>query len=247
MEGAVTVNGRPALDLKLSVSPGDVVRVNGVALAQPDGRLVYLLLNKPPGFLSAVSDDRGRPTALDLVPDPLRAPGLVPAGRLDFASSGLLALTNDGELVNRITHPRYGVEKEYDALLDRPLSEAERHRLLAGVRTESGLASAAEVRAVRRREGGAQEPRYRVTLVEGKKREVRLMMAELGCSVQRLTRVRIGGARLGSLPAGAVRELTADEAHRLLGGQGRGRPGADRARSARRERGRAPARKKGDG
>ena len=280
MEGAVTVNGEPALDLNHPVAPGDAVRVRGVALGAPVARRVYLLLNKPPGYLSAVSDDRGRPTVLDLAPAALRVPGLVPAGRLDLASAGLVLLTNDGDLVNRITHPRYGVEKEYDVLLDRPLTPAERRLLIAGVEIESGTASAVAVEPVRRtppegyvsrgREGPPPsfprrresrpkfsppggdarraertEPRYRVTLVEGKKREIRLVMAALGVSVLRLTRVRIGGMRLGSLAPGAVRELSAAEARRLLSAGERRRP-AERSERQRPRRGR-PAGKRGNG
>ncbi len=164
-----------------------------------------------------------------------------------------MLLTNDGDLVNRITHPRYGVEKEYEALLDRRLSAAERRRLLTGVEIESGLASAAAVAAVRGRDAGAQEARYRVTLVEGKKREVRLMMRALGAEVLHLTRVRIGGVRLGSLAPGEVRELPAAEARRLLGrppdGQNaKERDGARRRRSGGRAPVRGPAgRKKSNG
>ena len=279
MEGAVTVNGEPALDLNHPVAPGDAVRVRGVALAAPVARRVYLLLNKPPGYLSAVSDDRGRPTVLDLAPAALRVPGLVPAGRLDLASAGLVLLTNDGDLVNRVTHPRYGVEKEYDVLLDRPLTPAERRLLVAGVEIESGTASAVAVEPVRRasREGDSRgregpppsfprrresrpkfsppggdarraektEPRYRVTLVEGKKREIRLLMAALGVSVLRLTRVRIGGMRLGSLAPGAVRELSAAEARRMLSTGERAHP-QERSERQRPRRGR-PAGKRRNG
>ncbi len=255
--GAVSVNGRPATDLNHPVSASDAVSVNGQPLAQAEKRTVYLLLNKPKGYLCAVSDSRGRPTVLDLVPDALRVAGLVPVGRLDADSTGLLLLSNDGAFVERVTHPRYGVVKEYDVLLDRPLSPRDQARLLDGVEIEGGLARAVSVEAARAlsrwerggvRGGGARstrrppgeapgdataarplsrweragvrgdEARYSVELTEGKKREVRLMMRALGRRVLRLARVRVGGLRLGRLPSGSVRELSAQEARKASHG-----------------------------
>ncbi len=255
--GAVSVNGRPATDLNHPVSASDAVSVNGQPLAQAEKRTVYLLLNKPKGYLCAVSDSRGRPTVLDLVPDALRVAGLVPVGRLDADSTGLLLLSNDGAFVERVTHPRYGVVKEYDVLLDRPLSPRDQARLLDGVEIEGGLARALSVEAARSlsqreragvRVGGARstrrppgeapgdakagrppsrweragvrvdEARYAVELAEGKKREVRLMMRAVGRRVLRLTRVRVGGLRLGRLPSGSVRELSAQEARKASHG-----------------------------
>ena len=213
IEGSVSVNGRPATNLNHPVSPSDAVSVNGQPLAQAEKRTVYLLLNKPRGYLCAVSDSRGRPTVLDLVPDALRVAGLVPVGRLDADSTGLLLLSNDGAFVERVTHPRYGVVKEYDVLLDRALSPRDQARLLDGVEIESGVARALSVEPVRK-----GEARYAVELAEGKKREVRLMMRALGRRVLRLTRVRVGGLRLGRLPSGRVRELSAREARKASHG-----------------------------
>lgn len=211
--GAVSVNGRPATNLNHSVSAGDAVSVNGEPLAQAEERTVYLLLNKPRGYLCAVSDPRGRPTVLDLVPDALRVAGLVPAGRLDAESTGLLLLTNDGAFVERVTHPRYGVVKEYDVLLDRPLAPRDLARLTDGVAIEGGVARALSVS-----QANKAEARYAVELAEGKKREVRLMMRAARRRVLRLTRVRVGGLRLGRLPSGGVRELSAREARKASHG-----------------------------
>ena len=211
--GAVSVNGQPATDLNHPVSASDSVSVNGRPLAQAEKRTVYLLLNKPKGYLCAVSDSRGRPTVLDLVPDALRVAGLVPVGRLDADSTGLLLLSNDGAFVERVTHPRYGVVKEYDVLLDRALWPRDQARLLDGVEIEGGLARALSVEPVRK-----GEARYAVELAEGKKREVRLMMRAVGRRVLRLTRVRVGGLRLGRLPSGSVRELSAQEARKASHG-----------------------------
>ena len=207
MDGAVTVNGEPALSISAPVGPGDAVAVNGEPLPQGEAGPVYLLLNKPPGYISAARGDRGRAAVLDLVPDALRVPGLVPAGRLDTASAGLLLLSNDGAFVDRVTHPRYGVVKEYRVLLDGPLSPRDRDRLLRGVPIEGGVATARAVSP-----SGKREPRYAVELTEGKKREVRLMMQAVGRKTLRLERVRVGGLRLGGLPSGAVRQLSAREA-----------------------------------
>ncbi len=143
--GAVSVNGQPATNLNHPVSPSDAVSVNGRPLAQAEKRVVYLVLNKPRGYLCTVSDSRGRPTVLDLVPSALRVAGLVPVGRLDADSTGLLLLSNDGAFVERVTHPRYGVVKEYDVLLDRPISPRDQARLLSGVEIEGGLARALSV------------------------------------------------------------------------------------------------------
>ena len=213
IEGSVSVNGQPATSLNHPVSASDAVSVNGQPLAQAEKRIVYLLLNKPRGYLCAVSDSRGRPTVLDLVPDALRVAGLVPVGRLDADSTGLLLLSNDGAFVERVTHPRYGVVKEYDVLLDRALRPRDQARLLDGVEIEGGLARALSVEPVRK-----GEARYAVELAEGKKREVRLMMRAVGRRVLRLARVRVGGLRLGRLPSGGVRELSAQEARKASHG-----------------------------
>ena len=253
LSGAVSVNGRPAGNLNHPVGADDAVAVNGQPLAQAEKRTVYLLLNKPKGYLCAVTDARGRPTVLDLVPDALRVAGLVPVGRLDADSTGLLLLSNDGAFVERVTHPRYGVVKEYDVLLDRPLWPRDQARLLNGVEIEGGTARAlsveparplsrweragvrvGEARSTRRPPGDAKparslshreragvrggEARYAVELAEGKKREVRLMMRAVGRRVLRLTRVRVGGLRLGRLPSGSVRELSAQEARKASHG-----------------------------
>ncbi len=236
MQGVVSVNGKQALDLNRLVAPGDSVQVNGATVGQADDRRVYLVLNKPRGYLSAVTDARGRPTVLDLVPPALRVTGLVPAGRLDLYSAGLLLLTNDGALVNRVTHPRYGVEKEYDVLVDRTLSAGEQRRLLSGIEIEGGVTAAVAVESFK-----GTEARYRVVLVEGKKREVRLMMAGLGRSVLRLTRVRIGGLRLGALSPGSVRRLTESEAMRIVSGEAPAEAGRQRPASGRPPASRAAA------
>ncbi len=204
VNGFVTVNETMAESLMMPVSKDDRIQVEGRLIeARRTGHL-YLLLNKPDGILSTISDDRGRRTIMDLVPRALRLSGLVPAGRLDLHSTGLLLLTDDGELVNRVTHPRYEVDKEYHVKLDGVLNPTSSARLRSGVEIESGLAKAKAVRRL------PEEPgyRYSITLNEGKKREVRLMLRAVGRQVTQLRRIRLGSLSLGDLADGQVRELT---------------------------------------
>ena len=228
--GKVRVNGERAESITLPVSSRDRVEVEGQTVRAASAPPVYLLLNKPLGYLSTVRDDRGRPTVLDLVPQVRRAPGLVPAGRLDLESSGLMLLTNDGDLVYRVTHPRYGVRKEYRVLLDSPVPTGTVTALLRGVQTPMGTATALAVRRVAR---DAAVPLYHVTLVEGKNREVRLMFRAVGRQVVELQRVRIGSLGLRGLRPGESRELTTIEVRRLrLDSRGQmGPPARGRSRS----------------
>ena len=210
--GKVRVNGEHAESITLPVGSRDRVEVDGQTVRAATAPPVYLLLNKPLGYLSTVRDDRGRPTVLDLIPHAQRAPGLVPAGRLDLESSGLMLLTNDGDLVYRVTHPRYGLRKEYRVLLDSPVPTGTVTALLRGVQTPMGVATALAVRRVAR---DAAVPLYHVTLVEGKNREVRLMFRAVGRQVVELQRVRMGNLGLRGLRPGESRELTTIEVRRL--------------------------------
>tara|TARA_Y100000817_G_C16733430_1_gene489059 strand:- start:36 stop:755 length:720 start_codon:yes stop_codon:yes gene_type:complete len=206
MEGQVFVNDSKILSLTHPINLGDTVRVNGLKLSPPENKKIYILINKPRGYLSAVSDPRGRHTILDLVPMNLRVPGLVPAGRLDLYSSGLMVLSNDGEFVNRITHPRYEVEKEYEVLLDTTLSEADKKKLVKGIMIENGIAKVQSIRGK-----SSSSPQYNLILIEGKKREIRLLMSALGKNVRRLERTRIGNFELGALATGSVQRLSEEE------------------------------------
>ncbi|MDA1036623.1 MAG: pseudouridine synthase [Chloroflexi bacterium] len=204
MNKFVTVNETIAESLMMPVGQDDRIQVEGRSVEARRAGHVYLLLNKPDGYLSTISDDRGRRTIMDLVPRALRLAGLVPAGRLDLHSTGLVLLTDDGELVNRVTHPRYEVDKEYHIKLDGVLNPTSSARLRSGVEIESGLAKAKAVRRM------TEEPgfRYSITLNEGKKREVRLMLRAVGRQVTELRRVRVGTLTLGDMTDGQIRELT---------------------------------------
>jgi 23S rRNA pseudouridine2605 synthase len=202
-EGRVTVNGGAAA-LGDSADPAlDEVAVDGVPLGVPSER-VYILLNKPRGYVTTLRDERGRRTVADLVRGcPAR---VFPVGRLDLDSEGLLLLTSDGELALRLTHPSHGVEKTYRVKVrgDAALDDGALTRLRAPMDVDGR-----EVRAVNVRKISADG--VEITVREGRNRQVRRMCAQCGLAVARLTRVSEGGLTLGALPSGAWRYLTADE------------------------------------
>ena len=205
LEGHVTINGEPCLDLSTTVLPSDAVKVNGrlVHVEQP----CYILLNKPKGFLCTASDEKGRRTIFDLLPKGF--PRLFNVGRLDMESEGLLILTNDGALAQHLTHPSHGVEKEYVVILDKPFEPAKREKLLRGFHIEGGRA---------KMEGLAQlgPVKLKVVLRQGIKRQIRLMFYDLGYEVEQLTRIRIGQLKAQNLPLGAWRMLTPREIGGLM-------------------------------
>jgi 23S rRNA pseudouridine2605 synthase len=209
LSGYVRVNGELAESLIMDVNHHDSIEVDGRQVAAKRTGHVYLLVSKPDGHLSSVSDDRGRPTVIELVPRALRMHGLVPAGRLDLHSTGLMLLTTDGELVNRVTHPRYEIEKEYHVDLDRVVTPTASSRLKTGLEIETGMARAMALRRLHEESGF----KYAIVLNEGRKREVRLMFRAVSRQVLALKRVRIGNLTVDGLEDGQVRELTDQELH----------------------------------
>jgi 23S rRNA pseudouridine2605 synthase len=209
--GRVTVDGEVAR-LGDRVEPGrSVVRVDGERIVT-DAGAVYLALNKPRGIVSTMSDERGRPGIAELLG------GTVPqrvyhVGRLDVDSEGLLLLTNDGDLANRLTHPSYGVTKTYLAEVPGPVPPAVRRRLLAGVSLEDGPARADAFRVV---DTQGRRALVELTLHEGRKHIVRRMLAEVGHPVQRLIRTAVGPVKLGDLRSGRWRRLTPAEVAALF-------------------------------
>jgi pseudouridine synthase len=207
--GRVKVNGETVSALGSKVDPEhDRVEVDGQPVALPQEH-VYLLLNKPAGYVSTVRDPQGRPTVVDLVNQAQR---LYPVGRLDQDSEGLLLLTNDGELTQRLTHPSYEHEKEYQVLVEGRPTQNALQRLRAGVELEDGLTCAADVTVVRIDTGGTW---LRFVIHEGRKRQLRRMCDAVGHPARRLIRVRLGTLTLGDLPPGQHRPLTAQERSRL--------------------------------
>lgn len=207
-EGRVTVDGDVA-ELGSRVDPRKArIAVNGSPVpAHPELR--HYALNKPRGVTSTLSDRHAARTLDEFLPE---GPRLFPVGRLDRDSEGLLLLTNDGELANRLLHPRYGVEREYLVEVSGTPPRSVARRLEDGVQLEDGIARA--VRAARV-QVGRDRAALAIVMVEGRNREVRRMVAILGYPVRRLVRVRIDGVRLESLPPGAVRPLTSEELRTL--------------------------------
>ena len=208
------------------------VRVDGVGLAAP--RPVYFAVNKPPGVVSTSRDPSGRPRVIDLVPYPGR---LFTVGRLDMSSEGLILVTNDGELADRLTHPRYGVEKTYQVEVAGTLPSKQFERLRHGVHLAEGFAHVVSARVVR---AYRQSTLLEIVLAEGRNREIRRILARVGHKVLRLKRIAIGPLRLGELPPGEARPLDRDEVRRL---KRFARGESRRATAGRRgKRGRRPAR-----
>ena len=203
-DGRVTVNGEVAA-LGRRVDPSeDRIAVDGVPLSVRPGLVTYLL-NKPAGVVSTASDPCGRPTVVDLVP---AEPRVHPVGRLDTDSEGLLLLTNDGDLTFHLTHPRFGVEKEYLVAVQGRLRPGEVRRLREGVILEDGITAPARVALV--------EPGLaRITIHEGRNRQIRRMCAAVGHPVERLVRVRIGPLVDRSLAPGEWRPLRFAEVRAL--------------------------------
>jgi 23S rRNA pseudouridine2605 synthase len=197
--GNVSVGGEVITDPARDVDEGSDVRMNGEPVA-PEPREVWAL-NKPTGVVSTAREPGKRRAVTELVDSERR---LYPVGRLDADSTGLILLTNDGELANRLTHPRYGVPKTYRLRLARPPSDTDLERLRAGVRLEDGPTSPAEVERRRERE-------IEVTIREGRKRQVRRMAEAVGNDVESLTRIRIGSLSLGDLRLGEARRLESQE------------------------------------
>ena len=206
--GRVTINGQVATLGDRVEAGSDVVEVDGERVII-DTTLRYLMLNKPQGFVSTTSDPEGRPTVMDLVNLDER---LYPVGRLDQDTEGLLLLTNDGDLAHRLLHPSFGVERTYLALVPGPVRREPLRRLADGVQLDDGLARPKRVRVAEEHRGKAL---LEIVMTEGRKREVRRMLAEVGMPVERLARVSFGGVELGDLRQGKWRFLNRPEIARL--------------------------------
>lgn len=214
--GRVEVDGQTVTQLGTRVDPlCQEIRVDGVQLPRP--RRAYFALNKPPGVVCTTRDPSGRLRAIDLVRSDER---LFTVGRLDRTSEGLILITNDGELANQLTHPRYGVEKRYVARVVGSPNPAIIAKLRRGIYLAEGMARVSDIR-VRKR--SAKFTDLEIALQEGRNREIRRILARVGHKVVRLKRIAIGPLRLGELPVGASRPLTRDEVQQLLAAGKRGR------------------------
>jgi 23S rRNA pseudouridine2605 synthase len=214
--GRVTVAGDTIVDPARDVGPGDVVALDGEVVSDESRRAVYAV-NKPAGVVSTARDPQGRPTVVSLVPSSLR---LYPVGRLDIDTTGLILLTNDGELAHQLTHPRYEVPKTYRVVLARPpVRDRALRALRHGVTLEDGPTAPARVRRV-------SADTIELEIHEGRKRQVKRMCEEVGHPVRRLERVAFGPLALGDLAPGAHRSLTRSEIRALASAGRAARPGA---------------------
>ncbi|MDT0632678.1 pseudouridine synthase [Rubrivirga sp. S365] len=210
--GRVTVGGAVVTEMGVKVSPGDRVAVDGRPVGPSD--LVYVLLNKPTDTITTVTDDRGRPTVMDLVSLPEdQQSALFPVGRLDRQTTGALLLTTDGELAHRLMHPSYGAVKLYRVRLDAPISDADLEKLRRGVDLDDGPARADHATFIGR--GGAGRSEIGLQLHEGRNRQVRRMVEALGRRVEALDRVGYAGLDLDGLRRGRWRRLEPHEVGRL--------------------------------
>ena len=207
LEGRVTVNGKVVDKLGSQADPiKDKIKVDGKLISEPPR--FYYLFHKPAGLITSLRDPQGRPSLGDLL-EPLGKRGrLFPVGRLDFNSTGLLVLTNDGELALRLMHPRYRVKKGYRVKISACPTERELDRLRRGIRLEDGVTAPAEVRVLQVLKKNAW---LEVEINEGRYREVRRMFEALGYFVEKLIRVRLGPIRLASLAPGVIRPCSPTE------------------------------------
>ncbi|HJS95060.1 MAG TPA: pseudouridine synthase [Solirubrobacteraceae bacterium] len=203
--GRVTVDGRTITDPAHDVSDKSAVTVDGKRVSTARERVIYAL-NKPSGVVSTARDPQGRPTVVTMVPQTER---LYPVGRLDIDTTGLILLTNQGELAHRLTHPSFEVEKTYRAVVGGPaLHERTLQAMRDGVELEDGRTSPAQVRRV-------SADTLEITIHEGRKRQVKRMCEAVGHPVKRLERVAFGPLALGDLPRGRWRRLSDDEVEAL--------------------------------
>lgn len=207
--GNVKVNGLVLKEPGYDVVEGDVVEVNGRRI-QAEEKKVYILLNKPIGYVTTVSDDKERPTVMDLVKDVDAR--IFPVGRLDYNTSGMLIMTNDGDFAYKVTHPKHELTKTYRARVAGVLSNEKVWKLRKGVDIGGFVTSPAKVEVVK---GLPRSTVVDITIHEGKNRQVRKMFKAVGNNVQELERIAIGDIRLGRLSEGHYRKLTREEVEYL--------------------------------
>ena len=212
LSGKVSVNGNIITEQGVKVEIGaDKVTVSG-KLIKPEQNNYYIMLNKPLGYISSTKDQFDRPTVTDLIKDEIKA-RIFPVGRLDYDTEGLLLMTNDGDFAYKITHPKHNVEKTYIAAIKGGLTEAKINKLRRGVTLSDGFLTApADVRIIDAKAGNTL---VKITIHEGKNRQVRRMFEAVGSGVVALKRVSINGINLGNLPVGRWRHLTSHEISKL--------------------------------
>lgn len=204
-DGKVTVDGKIVTELGAKFdAEKNKICVDG-KLLKFDTEKIYILLNKPRGYVCTAKDERGRKTVLDLINIPER---IFPVGRLDLNSEGLLLLTNDGELMNALIHPKFKIDKTYRAKISGEITEEKLDKLRAGIELDDGLTAPAEIFLL-------EENLVEITIHEGRNRQIRRMFASIGCDVKRLKRIKFAGLNLDGLKVGKFRRLTSAEIKNL--------------------------------
>ncbi|MGM9558750.1 pseudouridine synthase [Anaerovibrio slackiae] len=223
LAGRVTLNGRVVTELGTQADgEQDVIAIDGASISAPKQKL-YFLLNKPKRCISAVRDDRGRRTVIDLLPEVEEY--IYPVGRLDYDTEGLLLLTNDGDLMNGLLHPRYEIEKTYIAKAQGVVTGEDIKKLCRGIMLEDGMTAPARAKLLERADNGSW-CRVQLTIHEGRNRQVRRMLQAIGHRVHELKRVAFAGLTLEGVPRGGYRSLTGEEVARLkkIAGTAAGKP-----------------------
>ena len=210
-EGRVCVNGAVIDIMGYTIKDGDVVTVDGEKILKAEAK-VYYMLNKPKGYVTTVHDQFDRPCVLDLVKGETEK-RVYPAGRLDYNTEGLLILTNDGEFVNKITHPSHNIEKKYIAVINGKLTDAEAERLRKGVVIDKKKTYPAKVFVS---EIFKDKSVVEITISEGRNRQVRKMFEAVSHNVIELKRVSLGNLSLGNLKTGKIRKLNPNEVQALM-------------------------------
>ncbi len=210
LEGKVKVNGQTVKELGVKIDPKqDVVTVNGKVLREE--KHITILMNKPKEYITTVKDQFDRPTVMDLLKEDVKV-RVYPVGRLDYNTEGLLLLTNDGELANKLTHPSFEIEKVYDVLVKGIVKEEHILALRKGVLLEDGMTYPAKVKVIDNEKGNTK---IEITIHEGRNRQVRRMFAALGYQVIKLKRIRYGFLTLKGVSKGSYRYLTDREVKEL--------------------------------
>ncbi len=207
LNGKVSVDGKIITELGAKADINQKIRVDG-KLLHFDTEKIYILLNKPRGYVSTAHDERGRKTILELLCENFREKRVYPVGRLDLNSEGLILLTNDGDLTNSLIHPRFEIEKTYRAKISGILTEEKLDLLRAGIELDDGLTAPAEIYLL-------DKDLVEITIHEGRNRQIRRMFAAIGCDVKRLKRIKFANLTLDGLKVGNFRVLTAEEVSSL--------------------------------
>jgi pseudouridine synthase len=223
LQGRVKVNGVTVTELGIKVDAAkDEITVNG-QVTEEQGRPIVVMLNKPKGFVSTVSDPHAEQTVMDLVDTGGRR--LYPVGRLDKDTKGLILLTDDGELANRLLHPSHEITKVYEVRATGNIDQKSIEKLISGVNLDDGPTLPATIGHV---QIGGGQAFFRIGIREGRKRQVRRMVEAVGGKVRELVRVEFAGLKLGTLPEGGWRELSRSETERLRVAAGVGKKPQER-------------------